>query len=402
MSKTIWIINDYAGSPHHGMTYRHYYLAKEWIKKGYKVYIITASYSHFLRKFPNVNKNFKIEKIDGINYVWVKVPKYNNSWDKKRVVKWFVFSFKLLFLPFLKIDKPDVIIASPTAPFFVLPAYKLAKKFKSKFIFEIRDIWPLTLVELGNFSANHPFIKFMGWFEKFGVKKSDYIVSTLQNYGEHLKNNLKINKNFIWINNGVSLEEMSKIEPLDKNTEEKIPKDKFIVGYTGTIGVANAIEYLLKAAELLIGYKDIHFVIVGNGKEKENLQQRYANLNNITFIEPIKKQQVQSILKFFDVCYIGWNKEKIYNYGISPNKLFDYMYSEKPILHSYDGKNDIVKLANCGVTVEPENPKAISNAILKLYNMSEQNRKKLGQNGKKYVLEYFTYDKLAKKYEKLF
>ncbi len=402
MSKTIWIINDYAGSPHHGMTYRHYYLAKEWIKKGYKVYIITASYSHFLRKFPNVNKNFKIEKIDGINYVWVKVPKYNNSWDKKRVVKWFVFSFKLLFLPFLKIDKPDVIIASPTAPFFVLPAYKLAKKFKSKFIFEIRDIWPLTLVELGNFSANHPFIKFMGWFEKFGVKKSDYIVSTLQNYGEHLKNNLKINKNFIWINNGVSLEEMSKIEPLDKNTEEKIPKDKFIVGYTGTIGVANAIEYLLKAAELLIGYKDIHFVIVGDGKEKENLQQRYANLNNITFIEPIKKQQVQSILKFFDVCYIGWNKEKIYNYGISPNKLFDYMYSEKPILHSYDGKNDIVKLANCGVTVEPENPKAISNAILKLYNMSEQNRKKLGQNGKKYVLEYFTYDKLAKKYEKLF
>ena len=402
MKKTIWIINDYAGSAYHGMEFRNYYFAKEWIKRGYEVYIITASYMHLFKNLPKIEKTFTFEKIDGINYLWVKVINYGESTNKKRVLKWFEFASKLFFLPLSKIKKPNVIIASPMAPFLVMAAYKLAKKFNSKFIYEVKDIWPLSIIELGNISPNHPLIKMMSWCEKFAITKADYVVSSLQNYDEHLKKDLKIDKNFVWINNGIDLDEMKNIEDLSQDVKSQVPKNKFIIGYTGTIGIANAIEYLLESAKLLQSYEDIHFIIVGDGKEKENLQQRYANLNNITFIEPIKKQQVQSMLKFFDVCHIGWNKEKIYNYGISPNKLFDYMYSEKPILHSYNGKNDIVKLAKCGVTVEPENPESIKQGILKLYSMNRDERKKLGENGKKYVLEHFTYEKLAEKYEKLF
>ena len=101
--KTIWIINEYAGSPYHGMEYRHYYLAKEFLKMGFSVYIITASYSHLFTNLPDVKKSFNIEKIDGINYVWVKVPKYKNSWDKKRVIKWLFLLFKHTFFYQLKI-----------------------------------------------------------------------------------------------------------------------------------------------------------------------------------------------------------------------------------------------------------------------------------------------------------
>jgi len=118
--KTIWIINDYAGTPYHGMEFRHYYLAREWIKNGYKVYIITATFSHYFYKLPKVKQTFNFEEIDGINYIWIKVPKYKNSSDKKRVLKWFIFSWRLLFLPTSKMKNPDIIIASPTSPLFII------------------------------------------------------------------------------------------------------------------------------------------------------------------------------------------------------------------------------------------------------------------------------------------
>ncbi len=168
MSKTIWFINDYAGSSHHGMEFRNYYFAKEFVKQGHEVYIITASYMHLFKKLPEVTGNYTFEKIDGINYLWVKVPKYGESTDKKRVLKWFIFTTKLFFLPLKKMKKPDVVIASPMAPFLAIPAYRLAKKFSAKFIYEVKDIWPLSIVELGNINPTNPLIKLMSWCEKFG------------------------------------------------------------------------------------------------------------------------------------------------------------------------------------------------------------------------------------------
>jgi len=404
VKKTIWIINDYAGSPYHGMVFRHYYLSKQWVKKGYEVYIISATYSHYFKNLPPSNHMYNFEKIDGINYIWIKVPKYENSTDKKRVLKWFVFSTKLLGLLFKKnIIHPDIIIASPTAPFFILSAYLLAKKFNSKLIFEVRDIWPLSIIELGNINPNNPLIKMMSWCEKFAVKKADYIVSSLQNYGEHLKNDLNIDREFIWINNGIDIEEMKKIEPLPEEIKNKIPNNKFIVGYTGTIGIANALDSFLESAKLLESYRDILFVIVGEGKEKKNLIKKYGNLKNVLFLNSIPKKQVQSMLSLFDVCYIGLKKENLFKYGVSPNKLFDYMYSGKPIVYAINsGKNNIVDLAECGISVEAENPKSIADGILKLYKIPVEKRVKLGENGKKFVLENFTYEKLAQKYKEIF
>ena len=401
--KTVWIINDYAGSPYHGMEFRNYYFAKEWVKNGYEVYIITTSYMHLFKNLPQIEGNFTFENIDGINYLWVKVPNYGESTNKKRVLKWFIFSTKLFFLPLKKMKKPDIVIASPMAPFLVIPVYKIAKKFNAKFIYEVKDIWPLSIIELGNISPNHPLIKMMSWCEKFAVKNADFIVSSLQNYGEHLSNDLKINRDFVWINNGISLEEMQNIEPLPKEVENKIPKDKFIVGYAGTIGIANALDSFLEAAKLLENTENILFVLVGNGKEKIKLKEKYGKLKNVLFLDPVKKTHVQSMLNFFDACYIGLKKEKLFKYGVSPNKLFDYMYSGKPIVYAIDsGKNNIVNLTNCGISVEAENPKSIAKGILELYNMPKEKRIKLGENGNKYVVEYFTYDKLAKKYEELF
>lgn len=396
MNKNIWVINEYAGSPYHGMEFRHYYLGKELVKLGNKVTVVSSSYSHLFKHLPKEKR----ETIDGVDYLWLKTFNYGTSHDKKRVLKWFLFTFKVFFLPF-SLKKPDVIIVSPMAPFPILPAWVLSKMYGAKLIYEVKDIWPLSLVALGGFSLNHPFIKFMGWFEKFALKKSDVIVSNLQNYGEHIKNDVGLDKDFEWISNGVDLDELKQIEPLEKDVEDLIPKDKFIVGYTGTIGVANALDSFCEAAKNLKDKPDIVFVIVGDGQEKQHLITNYGALDNILFIDSIQKKKVQSMLSLFDVCFLGWNKEPLYKYGTSANKIFDYMYSSNPILNAFSGGGDIVQIAKCGVSIEAQNPQAITNAVLKLYNMNKEEREVLGKNGKDYVLEHFTYEKLAKKYIKI-
>lgn len=398
MAKTIWFINDYAGSRYHGMEFRNYYFAKEFVKMGYSVYIISASYMHLFKKLPEVEGSYKFEELDGINYLWLKVPKYSESTSKKRVLKWFVFSAKLFALPLSKMQKPDVVIASPMAPFLAVPAYRLAKKYSAKFVYEVKDIWPLSIVELGGISLKHPLIRAMSWCEKFAIKRADVLVSSLFNYGEHLKIDLGIEKSFVWVNNGIDLDEMQNTQPLESSVKELIPKDKFIIGYAGTVGIANALETLCEAAKLLKNREEIAFVVVGDGKEKKNLVDTYGNLDNIIFINPIPKNEVQSVLSLFDICYIGWNKEKLYNYGISANKIFDYMYSAKPIIHAFSGKGDLVKLAKCGVSVEAQNPNKVAGAIEELYGSREELRRELGENGKRYVLENFTYEKLAEKF----
>lgn len=387
MPKHIWIINEYAGSPYYGMEFRHYYLARELIKLGYKVTIISSTYSHLFKNYPKPGK----EIIDDIDYLWLKTLNYGNAHSKKRVLKWFNFSCKLLKLPF-KLSKPDVIIASPMATISVLPAWLLSKYYKAKFVFEVKDIWPQTLVEIGGYNSNHLFIKLLKKLEIFALKKADFIISNLFNYQQYLIDN-NINKNFHWISNGIDLEELKQIEPLDDEIRKKIPNDKFIIGYAGTIGAANAIDVLLEASKY-IDNDNIVFVIVGDGQEKSKLINNYKN-DKIIFLDSIPKKQIQYLLQLFDVCYIGWRNINIYKYGISANKIFDYMYSGKPVLHSYNGENDLIKIANCGITVPAEDPKAIAQGIIELYNMSAEMRNKLGDNGKNYVINNFSYQKLA-------
>jgi len=398
MKKNIWIINDYAGSPYHGMEFRHYYLGKQLIKLGYSINVISSNYSHLFNKLPEESK----ENIDGIDYLWLKTLNYGESHNKKRVLKWLIFSFKIFLLPF-KLKKPDVIIVSPVAPFAIVPSWVLAKIFKCKLVFEVKDIWPLSLVELGGINPSHPFIVLMGWFEKFAVKNSDIVVSNLQNYGEHVRNNLQLSKTVEWISNGVDLDELEQNESLEERFRSRIPKGKFVVGYTGTIGVANALEFFCQSAELLRNHKNIVFVIVGEGQEKNTLINSFKHLDNLLFIDGIPKLQVQGMLNLFDSCFIGLKRESLFRYGVSPNKLFDYMFSGKPVVYAIDSGNiNVVDIAKCGVSVEAENAEAIASGILKLYGMSAREQFQIGENGKRYVLANFTYDKLAQCYKKLF
>jgi len=405
MSKNIWILNQYTGSPYHGMNYRSYYLAKGLIKEGERVTIFSGSYSHLFSKLPKIDGLFTKEKIDNIDYIWVKTPKYKSSKSIGRIVNMLSFMFKLFLFNTKELKKPDVIIVSSLSLFPIINGYLWSKKFKTKLIFEIRDLWPQTLIELGNVSKNHPLVLFLGFFEKFGYKRANYVVSLLANAKEYMVSRGMSEDKFVYIPNGITLDEVENAEPLNKDVLNLLPKDKFLVGYVGTIGIANALDYLLESAKKLKENKDIHFVIVGQGSEKDRLKEFVQNnsLDNVTFIDPIPKRKVQSMLKNLDVCYIGLKKEPLFKYGVSPNKLFDYMYSAKPVLYAIDsGEQNIVKDAKCGVCAKAEDSTSIKEAILKLYQMDKKERELMGKNGREYVVKHHSYDNLAKKYQELF
>ena len=115
-------------------------------------------------------------------------------------------------------------------------------------MFEVRDIWPLSLIEIGGFSKLNPLVLFFGWFEKFTYKRADKVISVLPNAIPHMESRGMNKDKFIYIPNGFNLEEMKKSKDLDKSIANLIPENKFIVGYTGSLGASNAMEYLIKAS----------------------------------------------------------------------------------------------------------------------------------------------------------
>ena len=400
--KSFWFINQYSSTPETAMGGRHYYLAQELAKKGHQVYVIAGRYSHLLRNPKQFDEQYFIEEIiPNFSFVWVNLPEYQEAHSKQRVLNWFKFSWLLRNMSNVIPAKPDVILYSSPSLIGYLGAKYLANKFRVPFIFEVRDIWPLTLMELGGHSSKHPFIKFMQWVEDRAYKKADYVFSNLYNAVEHMQTRGLDSSKFHWIPNGVSLEEVSQKQPLNAETLSQLPQNKFIIGYTGTIGVANAIDDLIEAAKILSSNPQLHFVLVGSGKEKESLIRKVQSLDlrNITFIDAIPKKQIQSMLEQFDICYIGWQKNSLYRFGIAPNKLPEYLYAGKPIIHAFSGKGDIVQQAKAGITIEAEDPQAIVEAVEQLYGLTTEQRQELGTNGKKFVLQNLEYAMIAEKLE---
>lgn len=404
MKKNIWLINQYASTPETGLAGRHYYFAEELAKQGHNVKVIAGSFSHVLREPKVIKGNFEIEHRDGFDFVWVKTSYYKSSNSKRRILNWFSFAYKLLNLPKLLGEKPDVILYSSAPLIGFLSAKHLSNKLNTKLIFEVRDIWPLSVIQIGGYSESHPFIRLLQWIEDKAYASSDLVISNLKSsVGHMISRGLDSNK-FRWIPNGVSINEVSADVPLPDEVVKQLPKDKFIVGYTGAFGNANALDYLLESASQLKECEDIAFVLVGKGKELEALKTiaRENNLTNVHFVDAIPKQQVQSMLSMFDVCYIGLTNDPLFKFGVSPNKLFDYLYSGKPVLYAIDsGGYKPVKEANAGIEVEPENVSEITAAVLKMKNMNKDDLIAMGANGKALVIQDYSYVKLSKQLNKL-
>lgn len=382
---------------------RHHYLARELAQLGHKVTLVAARRHHLLRQDVDTDTLPTEELVDGYRFVRIDVPRYSSAHDKRRILAWFAFAARLLQLPRRLGEKPNTVLYSSPHLVGYLAAERLARASDARLVFEVRDIWPLTLVEVGGFSARHPFIRFLQWIEDRAYKNSDRVVSNLEGAVEHMTARGMNSGKFTWISNGVALDEVSDPEPLPAKVAAQIPDEGLRVAYTGTIGAANALDTLLDAAALLTDLPDVHFLLVGQGGRRVDLEKRRdkLNLSNVQFLEGVPKRQVQSLLRACDACYIGWLNSALYKWGIAANKIPEYLFSGKPIVHSFSGGCDPVAKFDSGITIAAEDPKALANAIRRIHAMPESERRQMGNNGRKAALEHYDYAKLAQRMEEV-
>lgn len=402
----ILLINHYAGSPGMGMEFRPYYFAREWIKMGHHVDIIAADYSHLRIKNLQVHEDFQTEDIDGIKYHWIKAGQYEGN-GAKRALTMFRFVGKLWLHAgkIVKEYRPDVVITSSTYPLDTYAGQRIAKKAKVKLIHEVHDMWPISPMELGGMSKYHPFIILMQMAENSFCRNSDYVVSLLPKAKEYFMEHGMAEGKFVSIANGVVLKEWEEKKLLPNETGKMLENIKkscsFLLCFFGSHTRSYAIEYLIDAVKRFAS-EEVGVVLVGNGTEKERLQERSGDAQNIWFLDSVPKMCIPSLLGMVDGIYVGAVKNRMLRFGICMNKLFDAMMSGKPILYAVDAPNNYIREFNCGVSVPPEDAEALIYGIKKLVNLSERERLEMGERGKQAVLTYFTYDALAKKFESLF
>ncbi|MGA9294106.1 MAG: glycosyltransferase family 4 protein, partial [Ignavibacteriaceae bacterium] len=368
----ILIINHYAGSLKNGFEFRPYYFGKEFIKRGHNVFIICSSFSHLRKINPKPAETISEEIIDGIKYYWIKTPSYSGN-GIKRVINIFSFIFILYthLKGFIKAINPDVVVASSTYPLDIFPAAGIAKLSNAELIFEVHDLWPLTPVEIGGMSKKNLFIMLLQIGENFACRKADKVISILPCTKKYLIEHGMSPDKFQFIPNGIDLKEWEKDIDLPGEVMELIlglkNKNNFLVGYAGSIGLANALEFLIDAAEILRD-RSVSFLILGEGPDKEKLLEKSRHLKNVYFLSPIQKDAVPKYLKMMDVLYIGFRSKPIYRFGVGTNKMYEYMMAGKPIVQSQRAGNDLVKENDCGISVIPENPELIADAIIALHS----------------------------------
>lgn len=402
----ILLLNHYAGAPKYGMEYRPYYLAREWVRLGHQVRIVASAQSHVRSRQPDMQgADRQDEIIDGIHYTWLKTPTYSgNGIGRVRNMAAFVLRLYSEGRQLAQAFKPDLVIASSTYPMDIWSAQRIAKLAKAKLIFEVHDLWPLSPMELGGMSKWHPIIMLVQAAENYAYRHADVVVSMLPKVRAHMESHGMAAHKLHIVPNGIDPGEWSEEgQALPMSVVEKLIQLKSegfaIVGYAGSHGVANALDTLLGAADLIAEEK-VAFVLVGGGPDKLALQQQAIALgmSNVHFIDPVLKEQIPSLLQWFDVAYIGWRRQPLYRFGIAPNKLMDYMMASRPVLHAVEAGNDPVAEADCGLTVQPENPQAVVDGVRRLLALSADERKAMGQRGRAFVLENHTYPVLARQF----
>ena len=389
----IVMLAHFAGSPVHGMVYGHYYLAREWIRAGHEVTIVSASFSHVRARQPVARGRAGEEIIDGIRYIWLPTLSYRPEQTALRVLNLLAFSLRS-WLACPRIGPADLVVCSSHHPFAIHAALRLARRWRARLVFEVRDLWPLTLIELGRASTKHPLIRAMQWSEDRAYRHADTVVSVLPNARDYMVGRGMAPEKFVHVPNGIPLGAVHEQRPLPQGHIREIERQRglgrMLVGYAGRIGEANAL-FDLADAMARIDDKPLAVLLMGHGQHAEALRAHVQGLglgDRFLLLDPVAKSQVPAFLQRVDVAYIGLRKSPLFRHGVSPNKLNDYMLAGKPIVCAIDTPENPVELSGSGLVCPPEDPQAIALALSAMLEMSPQERAGLGARGRSWLLEH--------------
>ena len=409
-TKKLWILNHHSGLEGD----RHFELAKELAPLGMEIVVFMSSYSHGRESYI-YDEEIKIRKIQqGITYVFLHTaPAYHgisigrivNMMDYCRLMRKYEAGF------YKKFGKPDLVIGSSVHPFAWESAYRIAKKCKAPFICEIRDFWPLSLTEIFGKSKYHPVCLMFSALERRAYRHAAAIVSTVEFGYRYLWQFPYVRKDRVyWIPNGYHTREVDRV--LQEGTvtlPEELDRyltDHWCAVYAGSFVDSERLFDMLDVAAYMQKRKtrDIRFAFIGNGYLSQEMEGRVKRerLSNVRIFPRIQKNQIALALSKAKVCIAALRDDRLLNdLGLSMNKLNDYLYSGNPTVFACSSVN-VVGESGGGIVVPSGDVKAYADALVQVYCMSEKEREKMSEKGRREIREKYSYSLLARQYMDIF
>jgi glycosyltransferase involved in cell wall biosynthesis len=299
------------------------------------------------------------------------------------------------------LPSPDVIIGSTVHPLAAWAALRLARRRHVPFIFEIRDVWPETLVDLGKVRESHILVKLNRRLFHHLCRCAALVLAPLPGIRKYLDDIGLPDKPFLWISNGIDAIGVPEPEDLVSATDVERPY-RFM--YLGSHGNANALSGILAAfdaARMAAAPSSMTLTFVGSGPLKNQLMREATERGlgeSVIFEDWVAEDQVQIKLRSADCLVINAHDMKIYAYGMSPNKLFQYMLAGRPIIAGFTNVfNSPVANADAGITVDGDDAAAMASAMLSMQALSPAEATAMGRRGFDHVRAEYSFSELAQK-----
>jgi len=399
-ARCIWIISKYASSREYGFETRLFALAREFVKLGRRTVVISSDSNH-LATFPPFASTYSSETIEGCAVRWIRTLKYRRTASLRRVLSWIDFECKLLRMTRTDLPRPDVIVVSSLSLLTILTGVWLRRQYRCRLVFEVRDIWPLTLVEEGGFARWNPLTVFLAWVERFGYRHADLVVGTMPNLVEHVSRVAGSGVSCRCVPLGFDPSFYETKEPLAGGGTEQVPPGKFVVGYAGSIGVTSALDTIVRCVRALQADERFFFLFIGDGDCRERYIKETRGLQNVAFVPKVERARVQSLLRQCDLLYFAVHDSAVWRYGLSLNKLIDYMMAAKPILGSYSGYPSMLNEAGCGEFVPAGDATALEAALVRFAKLPSERRAAMGLAGRGWLVQHRPWRVLAQDYLRL-
>ncbi|GKV57396.1 glycosyltransferase WbuB [Sporosarcina sp. NCCP-2222] len=390
----IWILNHYAISPKSIGGTRHYDLAKELVRRGHTVRIFASSFNHFTKEETTVYEKgiSKEEDFNNVKFTWIKTPSYQKS--VKRVLNIITFTYRLnkVLANYIKHEKPDLIIGSSVHPLTPLVGLNKAKKVKSLFYFEERDLWPQTFIDFGMLSEKNILTRLLLKIETYLYKESDRTIFLFDKAHKYAFTKGLAKGKEVLIPNGYSIQRLNdSIKFKEINEMLSYYKGKKLCLYVGSMGEANHMLPLLELTQTMKQEKEYHFLFVGQGPLKKSLSEyiEHNHLTNVTFIDPVPKEQIPDLLRHADYGMISIKDSPLYKWGFSMNKIYDYLSVGLPVL-MYSSLDSIGNLEQSNAII---NFKTTEEMKAFLLNPSKIDREAI----QKFAMEHYSWEVLSNK-----
>jgi glycosyltransferase involved in cell wall biosynthesis len=291
------------------------------------------------------------------------------------------------------LPRPDLVIGSSVHPLAGLAGLILARRFDVPFVFEVRDLWPQTLIEMGRIGRRSLLARLLRALERLLYRRAAKVVVLMPGARDYIQYSGVDPTKIVWISNGVDLETF----------DYRIPPDRepLSVVYFGAHGDANGLDYVLQAiARANIGRRPpaLMFRFIGDGPRKGSLEALAGDLglnDVVRFEPPVPKAQIPDIAAQADAFILNVRDLPLYRYGISMNKLFDYLAAGRPIIFAGPAEDNPVAAAGAGLCVPGDDVAGMAAAMESLAVMPYEARVSMGQRGRAYVAQHYSFEKLS-------